>query len=200
MTMRILRSADYRIMPWKDGGGTTTEIYVAPEDAGLSGRPFDWRVSIADVASDGPFSRFPGYDRHIMAIAGHGMVLDGGPDGPIDLSRKFAPQAFSGDWTVSGRLISGPVRDFNLIARRGRYDSLLEMHEAASDLRLDAAAATLLVHVLDGEVAASGHVLAASETLILGPGERTIAKPLAERARLAVCRVTQRSSPPPRGP
>ncbi|TIV75088.1 MAG: HutD family protein, partial [Mesorhizobium sp.] len=24
--MRILRAADYRVMPWKNGGGTTTEI------------------------------------------------------------------------------------------------------------------------------------------------------------------------------
>lgn len=200
MTMRILRTAQYRVMPWKNGGGTTTKIYVAPENAVLSGRPFDWRVSIADVASDGPFSLFPGYDRHIMAIAGHGMVLEGGPDGPIDLARKFAPQAFSGDWTVSGRLISGPVRDFNLIARRGRYASLLEMQKTASDLRLDAASSTLLVHVLAGEVAASGHVLAGGETLILDPGEKSIARPLARVARLAVCRVTPHSSPPPRAP
>ncbi len=198
--MRILRTAQYRVMPWKNGGGTTTEIYVVPEDAGLSGRPFDWRVSIADVISDGPFSLFPGYDRHIMTIEGQGMVLEGGPEGQISLAENLVPRQFSGDWEISGRLLAGPVRDFNLIARRDRYASLLEVYESASELRLDAATATLLVHVLEGDVTASGHVLAASETLILGPGERTIAKPLAEPARLAVCSVTLRSSPPPRGP
>jgi environmental stress-induced protein Ves len=198
--VRILRNSDYRIMPWKNGGGTTTEIFVAPENAGLSGQPFDWRVSIADVAGDGPFSPFPGYDRHIMVIEGRGMMLEGGPQGSVDLTRPFVPQSFSGDWAVSGRLVSGPVRDFNLMARRGRYGSRLEMHEAASALHLDAASATLLVHVLDGEVTASGHVLAAGETLILGPGESSIARPLAGPARFAVCRITQRSWQPPPAP
>lgn len=179
-------------MPWKNGGGTTTEIFVAPEIAGLSGQPFDWRISIADVAGDGPFSLFPGYDRHIMVIEGRGMMLEGGPQGPIDLTRQFVPRSFSGDWAVSGRLVAGPVRDFNLMARRDRFASRLEMHEAAPALHLDAASAALLLYILDGEVTASGHVLAAGETLILGPGESSIARPLAEPARLVVCRITQR--------
>ncbi|WP_431460998.1 HutD family protein, partial [Klebsiella pneumoniae] len=33
--MRILRAADYRSMPWKNGGGVTTEIAVSPAGAGL---------------------------------------------------------------------------------------------------------------------------------------------------------------------
>jgi environmental stress-induced protein Ves len=198
--MRILRTSHYRIMPWKNGGGTTTEIFRFPEASGSSGTAFDWRVSIADVASDGPFSLFPGYDRHIMAIAGNGMLLEGGPHGPIDLARRFTPQAFSGDWTIAGRLISGPVRDFNLMARRDRYSSRLEMYEAAAELGLDAASSTLLVHVLDGEVTVSGHVLAASETLILGPGAKSLARRLAQPVGLAVCRITPRFSPPPPAP
>jgi len=200
MTMRILRSSDYRIMPWKNGGGTTTEVFAFPENAGLAGRPFDWRVSIADVAGDGPFSPFPGYDRHIMAIEGRGMMLEGGPEGAIDLTRPFAPRSFSGDWNITGRLVSGPVRDFNLMARRDRYASRLEMREAASDLRLDAASSTLLIHLFDGEFAASGHLLAASETLILSPGETSLAKPLAGPVSFALCRITQLPLPPPPAP
>lgn len=187
-------------MPWKNGGGTTTEIFVSPENAGLAGQPFDWRVSIADVASDGPFSAFPGYDRHIMAIEGRGMVLEGGPEGPMDLTRPFKPHGFSGDWNIKGRLVSGPVRDFNLMARRDLYESRLEMREAASDLRLDAASSTLLIHLFDGEFTAAGHLLAAGETLILGPGEISLAKPLAGPVRFAHCRITRRPSPPPPTP
>ena len=71
MTGRILRSSDYQRMPWKNGGGTTTEIWKAASPAG----EMLWRLSIADVASDGPFSEFPGIDRWIMVIAGKGMEL-----------------------------------------------------------------------------------------------------------------------------
>ncbi len=97
------------------------------------------------------------------------MVLEGGPEGQISLAENLVPRRFSGDWKISGRLLAGPVRDFNLMARRDRYDSSLEMHEIASELRLDAAAATLLVHILDGEVATSDHVLARGETLASRP-------------------------------
>jgi environmental stress-induced protein Ves len=47
-------------MPWKNGGGETTEIAVFPDGAGLS--DFDWRVSMARVDGDGPFSSFPGIE------------------------------------------------------------------------------------------------------------------------------------------
>ncbi|MDP1908248.1 MAG: HutD family protein, partial [Hyphomicrobium sp.] len=43
--MRILRAKDYRRMPWKNGGGETTEIAISPEGAALDS--FDWRVSMA---------------------------------------------------------------------------------------------------------------------------------------------------------
>src|SRR5262245_25655774 len=113
--MRHLRPRDYRIMPWRNGGGSTTEVAISPGEAELSANAFAWRVSIADVSADGPFSRFPGCDRHIMLIAGQGMVLEAGEHGLIDLSQPFAPVSFSGDWDVHGYLASGPVRDFNLM-------------------------------------------------------------------------------------
>ena len=34
MTGRVLRSSDYHRMPWKNGGGTTTEIWKAASPAG----------------------------------------------------------------------------------------------------------------------------------------------------------------------
>ena len=43
--------------------------------AGAPLAAFDWRVSVADVAADGPFSRFPGVDRVLVLIAGAGMRL-----------------------------------------------------------------------------------------------------------------------------
>ena len=76
--MHILRAPDYHLMPWKNGGGSTTEIAIYPEASSVSGVPFLWRVSIAEVTVNGPFSSFPGYDRHIMVIEGEGMRLDAG--------------------------------------------------------------------------------------------------------------------------
>ena len=66
--MRVFRSADHAFSPWKNGGGTTAEIAIGPPGATLDA--FDWRISMARVASDGPFSSFPGVDRTLSIIDG----------------------------------------------------------------------------------------------------------------------------------
>jgi environmental stress-induced protein Ves len=56
--LHVLTPRDYRVMPWKNGGGTTTEIWIHPEGAGWD--DFEWRVGIADIGSRGRSRRFPG--------------------------------------------------------------------------------------------------------------------------------------------
>jgi environmental stress-induced protein Ves len=114
---RLLTPADYRRMPWRNGAGRTTEIAAWPPGAALDA--FDWRVSIADVAKDGPFSRYAGIDRTIVVIAGAGMHLYGDGDGVL-LAPLAEPYAFRGDDAVGCTLVDGPVRVFNLLLRRGR--------------------------------------------------------------------------------
>jgi len=114
---RLLKPADYVRMPWKDGGGQTTQIAAHPSDSTLS--TFDWRVSVADVGVDGPFSRFPGVDRVVVLLSGGGMLLSGDAHA-VELRAPFEPYAFSGDDGISCSLVAGPVRDFNLMLRRGR--------------------------------------------------------------------------------
>jgi environmental stress-induced protein Ves len=145
--MRHLRPDDYRRMPWKNGGGTTTEI--ARHD-GADGE-LDWRVSIADVASDGPFSRFPGCERVIVVIAGAGMVLTHPERGARVTLQPLAPYRFDGDIDTHGTLLAGPVRDFNLITRRGVVrGELAVVDAAASDLETALGPDALLVHCLRG--------------------------------------------------
>ncbi len=70
----ILTVSSYRRMPWKNGGGETVEIAIAPEGAALS--EFDWRISVATVATNGPFSIFPGFDKTLSILDGEGMSLE----------------------------------------------------------------------------------------------------------------------------
>lgn len=149
--MKVLRAADYRRMPWRNGGGVTTELFVSP-DAGR----FSYRVSIADVASDGPFSRFEGYDRHIVLVAGRGMKLNEHRLEPL------VPFAFSGDDDITGTLEDGPVRDFNLIVDRARGRGQLDTVRLPVDARQSFAADEVcIVHVLAGalDVAAAGETV-----------------------------------------
>jgi uncharacterized protein len=71
--VKILRAADRKAVPWKNGGGTTTEVAVYPAGAGFD--DFGWRVSIADVRQGGPFSLFPGDNKTEATLTG-GAVID----------------------------------------------------------------------------------------------------------------------------
>ena len=129
MAGRILRSSDYQRMPWKNGGGVTAEIWkaTAPDGAML------WRLSIADVAGDGPFSAFPGIDRWIMVIEGKGMELRISDLGTRRVERPFEPLAFSGDAKTDCRLINGPIRDFNFMVARDHAQGDLRGRESVGD-------------------------------------------------------------------
>lgn len=116
-THRVLSPADFRRMPWKNGGGTTTEIAAFPPGAGLES--FAWRVSMADVDRDGPFSIFSGVDRTLVLLEGRGIRLTGDGE-PVDLRATFEPIDFSGDLDLMCTLVAGPIRDFNLLVRRGK--------------------------------------------------------------------------------
>ena len=113
--LRLLSPADYRRMPWKNGGGRTTEIAAHPPASAIDA--FTWRASVADVSRDGPFSAFPGVERTLVLLDGAGMRLaDGG--GSIDLVARYEPYAFAGEQALECTLVAGPVRDFNLMIRR----------------------------------------------------------------------------------
>jgi uncharacterized protein len=114
--LRVMTPDRYRTMPWKNGGGMTTEIATHPDGAGLA--IFAWRISVADVDRDGAFSRFPGIDRTILLLDGAGMRLTGGAR-TVDLRPASEPYSFSGDDDVDCALVAGPVRDFNAMFRRG---------------------------------------------------------------------------------
>jgi environmental stress-induced protein Ves len=122
--MQILRAASHRRMPWKNGAGVTTEIAVFPQGAGLA--DFEWRLSMATVASDGPFSSFAGIDRTLAVLEGEGIVLwvEGRPE--ARLTTTSAPLAFAADRPTSARLIDGPIVDLNVMTRRGLWTHRME--------------------------------------------------------------------------
>lgn len=100
--------------PWRNGGGVTRELLRWP------GGGDDWRlrISVADIATDGPFSVFEGVQRWITLLGGEGLALDFGGRSQT-LRPGDAPLAFDGGAPPHGRLLGGPVRDLNLMVRGG---------------------------------------------------------------------------------
>jgi len=115
--VRLLPAEGQVRMPWRNGGGETVEIASDPPHAGLTA--FDWRVSIADVVRDGPFSRFPGVARTLVLLVGAGLRLDGA-DVHHTLAARHAVLTLRGDDAVECSLLEGAVRIFNVMVRSPR--------------------------------------------------------------------------------
>ncbi len=108
--MELLSADDYVSMPWANGRGSTLEITRFP-----AADQWHWRLSLATVAEDGPFSPLPGVHRALVVATGAGMNLS------VDGSETHVPEHgvihFDGGATTVCALIDGPVSDLNLMVR-----------------------------------------------------------------------------------
>lgn len=157
MSLHRFACADLPPTPWKNGGGSTREIVSWPSGAGLD--DFDWRVSIATIASNGPFSTFPRTDRVTMLIDGGGLRLRGA-DLDRRLDRLHEPFAFSGDLALVCTLLGAATSNLNVMNRRGRIRTEVSTRSAAGSL--DGASAGLLL-ILRGRWEAGEHSLTEGE-------------------------------------
>jgi environmental stress-induced protein Ves len=120
--VRVLRAADRKVVPWKNGLGVTTQIFASPADGTLDA--FDWRVSMARVSADGPFSVFPQIDRQLLVLEGR-MTLSVLGREAVHLAPGSPPFAFPGDVPATATLTEGMVTDLNVMTRRSRFTQRL---------------------------------------------------------------------------
>jgi uncharacterized protein len=114
----VVRLADITPQSWKNGGGVTRELLAWPSVD-------DWivRVSVADIERDGPFSPFPGVERHFAVLKGNGVRLFG-----VDEFRAGSSVArFEGEIAPYCELIDGPTRDLNVMIRRNFGSGMLKL-------------------------------------------------------------------------
>jgi uncharacterized protein len=133
--VRILRSAEYPALPWKNGRGVARQVAVFPTDAGYDA--LDWQVSRPSIERDTPFSKLDGLDRQFMLVSGKGVTLrvKGGANAVAfeqRIDRLLEAFAFRGDWEVDCALTGGPVEVLNVMTRRGRVAARIEIREVTA--------------------------------------------------------------------
>ncbi len=167
--MRKWTAKDYRTMPWKNGGGSTTELAIFPENAGIDN--FVWRLSTATVAQAGPFSHFAQIDRSLAILTGAGLVLkkDAGTTSEkmAALTQESLPHRFSGEENIFAELVDGTVVDLNLMTRRDVCQHYMQRLSAGEHLINAEDAQQILVYCEKGRAQLLKHTQLEAGDLVL---------------------------------
>lgn len=165
--MQIIRRAAFTTVPWKNGGGITHEVAKVELDGRLL-----WRLSLAEVSSDGPFSLFASLARILTVIDGPGMDLLSAGGEVAHAVPPLRPVAFSGDEPLFGKLRGGPCLDFNLIYDPQQFRAVVEVMSAGTLMvpRTDAVREGLLC--LAGSVRCGEHSLGRHDFAFVDAGDK----------------------------
>ncbi|HZX79485.1 MAG TPA: HutD family protein [Lysobacter sp.] len=172
---RVIPSYEYRRTRWRNGGGWTREIHAEP---GADG-DWDWRLSIAEITDDGPFSTFAGVDRELVLLAGEGVRLRFEDGEVAEVLPPYGRHRFAGERPVHGELVTGPTHDFNLMWRRERFAADLWRRPMVGAMVVFAEPhSTWIVHVLAGGARFADGTglpdLATGDTAILQAGDERL--------------------------
>ena len=129
--------------PWRNGGGVTRELACWPPGS----VPWAWRMAVAEVAHDGPFSDFAGIERWFAVLAGGGVRLTIGGQAH-ELTRASAPLCFDGGVATDCRLLAGATQDFNLMLRGDQATARMVRLSGSLDVVLEAPT-TVAVYAID---------------------------------------------------
>ncbi|MCS0494317.1 HutD family protein [Ancylobacter sp. MQZ15Z-1] len=165
--IKVLTTSDYKVTPWKNGGGVTQDVLLLPE--GATQEDFDIRLSLAPIVAEGPFSSFPGVDRHITLLTRERLSLVFGSE-TRELNR-LEPLYFDSVQQPRSVLPDGAVRVFNVMTRRGRWNAQVMPASGATEPLLAAPDGGLLVlHAVSGTWQV-GHALG---SVVVRPGETLV--------------------------
>jgi environmental stress-induced protein Ves len=184
--MRILRAADHKRMPWKNGKGETVEIAVFPPGADVDS--FDWRISTATVAEDGAFSVFEGIDRTLSILTGEGMELSVEGRAPVLLDQLSESHAFPGDAPTTARLTGGAITDLNVMTRRGSFAHRVDRIAGPKEVTTGPRSGQTVV-VVTGEAMLSNEPLGAIDAILLDQGDDALSLTFAEETAVFIIEI-----------
>lgn len=167
---------------WRNGGGETREIVSLPP----ADEHFSWRISIATLAADGPFSFFPGVDRVITLLEGEGVELT--VSGKTHRLLRHQPFAFAGEEQIECHLSNGVSCDFNVMTRRETHRAKVRLISDCCPLHADEAG---VVYVLDGEWMTGKKRLQKGQGIWWENNPPTL-EPLSSDARLLLAEIVKR--------
>ena len=109
--MKLIKTEDWKTTKWS--AGSTSELFIYPENASFKSGNFEVRISIATVEQEhSKFTQFPGVERTLMVLEGSQKLSHRGHD--ISILKQFNQAKFPGHWDTSSE---GKSINFNVMCQ-----------------------------------------------------------------------------------
>jgi environmental stress-induced protein Ves len=167
--LQRIRQSEFVEGRWKNGMGVSWEIAALREEGAAD---FSWRLAMARIDTDVPFSIYPGMDRVFMQLKGNGLDLEFEGGHVLHVHQSFVPHSFSCDIPLDCKLLDGPCMDLNLFTKRGRYRSEASVVSIAGQRQLQVVNPATLLFVLKGAC----RVSAGDTSVELSEGDAAVAR------------------------
>lgn len=165
--IKVLTASDYKVTPWKNGGGVTQDVLLLP--SGATHDDFDVRLSLAPIVSEGAFSSFPGVDRHITLLTRERLSLAFGNE--TRELKRLEPFYFDSVQQPRSVLPDGAVRVINIMTRRGRWNAqVMPAFGTAEPLLAAPDDGLVVLHAVSGSWQV-GHALG---SVVVRPGDTLV--------------------------
>ena len=118
MKTTILTPQHFQSSQWS--GGTTTQLYIFPNNSTYGARNFELRISTAKVeVEESSFTSLPGVHRKLMILEGAISITH--EDQYSKRLKPFEVDKFSGDWKTTA---IGTCTDFNVMTTGQQHSEL----------------------------------------------------------------------------
>lgn len=166
---------DHKTTQWS--GGSTTELFIYPENSQYKTGDYQFRLSTATVeVEESIFTSLPSVDRTLMVLEGE-MELDHA-NHHTALLKPLDSDQFKGDWTTSSK---GRCVDFNLMCKSGTQGAIKGYNLAEnSELEIEPEGEMTFIFLYRGAIEA--------DKLTMNQGELLIAHPTSSNINLRAIR------------
>lgn len=176
---RLVRYDSLLPTPWKNGRGITRNVCDDVDELG----EWSWRISIAEIAGEQPYSPYPGVHRDQVTLGPGGVRLS-----INDETHHLRPEgviSFEGEATVTALPDAANFLDLNVMTRRDAWSS--ETTVAPFIGKVTAEPSTLLVLLaLSDSCVIDGEAAQRLDALLVSAGSCTVS------GRFVAVRLTRR--------
>jgi environmental stress-induced protein Ves len=185
MKLKIHHLNPSKTITW--ASGTSTELFVFPENGNFQTREFDFRISTATVeAQETNFSDFTGLTRILMVLKGHLTLIHEGKY-TTELA-TFDQDRFDGSWNTRSK---GKVQDFNVMFNENYEAEVTHLPFAHND------SSNLTLHdkyyfffIVDGKFEFNGEFASPGDLIeIENPISQKIVVQCLEKGNILECKI-----------